>query len=116
MGLYKVKVLGRAQSASTAVGLGLRIAQGTATISTIGIAWAFAQGANGVSKDFRYDQISTADNVTSVSSQAANTNFIVRGEGMIRVTVAGTVAIQFRSETTGAVTLQPDTSFILELA
>jgi hypothetical protein len=114
-GLYKIKVLGKAQTASTTSGLGLRIAAGTATISNVGVAWSFSQGANGVSKDFRYDQTATADNITSASTQAANTDFMVRGEGFIRVSVAGTVVVQFRSESTTAATLQADTSFILEL-
>jgi hypothetical protein len=45
----------------------------------------------------------------------ANSNFSVTGEGVIRITTAGTVAIQIRPETNGtAATIRPDSIFLLE--
>lgn len=116
VGLYFFMFAGNMQSASTTVGVGVRIAPVTATITTVSGKFNFAQGTNGVSHDFEYDQIATATNLTSASVAGANTNFCVNGSGVFRVTVAGTVAIQTRTETAGtAVTLQPDSAFVLEL-
>lgn len=116
VGLYFFKFAGNMQSASTTVGVGVRVAPVTATITTVSAKWNFAQGTNGVSHDFEYDQTTGATNLTSASVQAANTDFSVNGFGVFRVTVAGTVAIQTRTETANtAVTLQPDAAFVLEL-
>lgn len=116
VGLYFMRFAGNAQSAATATGIGIRIAPITATVTTVAVKWNLAQGANGVSHDFEYDQITTTTNLTSASAQAANTDFGVNGFGTFRVTTAGTVAIQIRSENAGtAITLQPDAALIVEL-
>lgn len=116
VGLYYFRFAGNMQSAATANGVGVRVAPVTATMTTVSAKWNLSQGANGVSHDFEYDQIANNTNLTSASAQAANTNFSVNGFGVFRLTVAGTVAIQIRSEGNGtAITLQPDSVFILEL-
>lgn len=116
IGLYMFRFSGNMQSTQTTAGVGVRVAPVTATVTTVSAKWNIAQGTNGVSHDFEYDQILTTDNVTSASVAAANTNFSVNGMGVFRVTVAGTVAIQTRTETAGqTATLQPDAGFVLEL-
>lgn len=116
VGLYFFRFVGTMQSTQTQTGVGVRIAPVTATITTVSAKWNIAQGADGVSHDFEYDQLLTTTNVTSASVNAANTNFAVNGFGTFRVTVAGTVAIQIRTETAGqTATLQPGAAFISEL-
>lgn len=115
-GLYFFKFAGNMQSAALNTGVGVRVAPVTATVTTVSGKWNFAQGANGVSHDFEYDQVLTTTNITSASVATQNTNFSVNGFGVFRVTVAGTVAIQTRTETAGtAATLQTDAAFVLEL-
>lgn len=113
-GLYRVTVLGLYQTTATTTGIGFRVVAGTATITTVAIDWEIAQAANGTDQDFEYKQVDQAVNVTSASAVAANTDTYFRGVGLIRVTVAGTVATQFRSETGTAVSVRTDTAFILE--
>lgn len=99
VGLYKVRFSSLIQSSATTNGIGLRVIGGTATISRIGIAWSIAQGSNGVSQNFGYDQVdtTTTTNITA-SIQAANTSYMAVGDGFLRVSVAGTVVLQMRSE------------------
>ena len=112
IGLYKITFIGKASSSGTQVGLGVRVSNGTATVSNVNIAWAISQGANGTSQKYQFDQTSTTDDITSASAPGANTSFVVLGNGFIRVATAGTVVIQLKSETsTGIATLLPD-SFV----
>lgn len=115
IGLYKITFLGKVRTAATNSGLGLRLAQGTATISDIAIKWRIPQGANGTAQSFIYDQTATTNNITSASIATSNTDYVAIGEGYIRITTEGTVAVQFRSETTTAATLQANAALILEL-
>jgi hypothetical protein len=115
-GLYRVTFRGRAQSASTTNGMGVRISNGTSVVSTVSIAWSISQGANGVSQKFQYDQTAANANITSASVNAANTDLSITGDGVIRITSAGTLVLQFRSELNGtAATLLADSSLTLEL-
>lgn len=115
VGLYRVKVFGRYQTAATTTGIGTRINAGTATISTINIDWKYQQAANGTAQDFTYKQLATNDNITSASVVAANTNYHFSGEGIIRITAQGTITCEYRTEVnTSAVTVQPDTVMIIE--
>ena len=100
-GLYSFRFFGIAQSGNNSNGIGVRISNVSATVTTIQGSWQISQAANGTAQKFQYDQIATNTNVTSASVQAANANFSVVGEGVFRVTVAGTVAIQLRSELNG---------------
>jgi hypothetical protein len=117
VGLYRFRFFGIAQSGSTTNGMGIRIVNGTSTISTILAKWFIGQGANGTTQNFQYDQIALNTNVTSASAQAANTNFSIIGEGVFRVTVAGTATIQIRSELNGtAASLLADSNLEVWLA
>jgi len=117
VGLYFIKFVGLMQSGGTPNGVGVRVSTGTGTITTCNVKWTIAQGANGaINMSYEYDQLATTTNITSASVQAANTTFNVTGMGLIRVTIAGTVTIQIRSEVNGtAASLLADSSFILEL-
>ncbi len=116
IGLYYFKFAGNMQSAAVNTGVGLRVAPVTATMTTVSAKWNVTQGANGTAHDFEYDQIANNTNINTISVVAANSNFSVNGLGCFRITNAGTVAIQTRTETAGtAATLQPDSVFILEL-
>jgi hypothetical protein len=118
VGLYKFYFSGLVQSSGTNQGgIGLRISNVSATVSTVYAKWKIPQAANGTTKNFIYDQLSATTDVTSASTNAANTNQIADGSGVFRVTAAGTVAIQLRSETdTVTATLGVDASFIIEPA
>lgn len=116
VGLYMFWFYGTMQSSATNTGVGVRIAPVTATVTVVSAKWNIPQGSAGVSHDFEYDQLSDTTNTTSASSASANADFAVNGMGVFRVTVAGTVAIQTRTETSGqTATLQPDAVFVLEL-
>lgn len=115
-GLYRVSFRGRGQSGSTTNGIGIRVSNGTANVTTINIAWAIAQGANGVSQKFQFDQIATNTNITTASAATANTDFAILGDGVVRIATSGTLIIQLRSELNGtASSLLADSCFILEL-
>ena len=115
VGLYAFRFDGQYQSAATATGVGFRITNGTATVTTMYGKWYNSQAADGTAKSFQVDQLNSTTNVTSTSSSAANSNANISGEGVFRVTVAGTVAIQIRSEVGGSqVLVQPDAVFVIE--
>lgn len=115
VGLYFFRFAGNMQSTQTQSGVGVRISPVTATITTISAKWNFSQGADGTAHDFEFDQVLTTTNVTSASVTTANANFAVNGMGVFRVTVAGTVAIQLRTEVAGqTATIQPDSALIVE--
>lgn len=114
-GLYRMVFFALMQTGSTTSGTGVRVAPSTASITTIGIKWFISQAVNTTSANFQYEQKATADNLTSASAAAANTNFTVSGEGVFRISVAGSVAIQIRPENAGtACTIRPDAIFLLE--
>jgi len=113
-GLYEFQFTGIAQSTAALTGIGLRLAQGTATISSLTINWNFSQGAAGTDKNFEYSQIALADNITSASFQTANANAPVSGRGVFRVSLEGTVAMQIRTENAGTgVSIRPDSILIV---
>lgn len=103
-GLYQINVLGLFQSSATTSGAGFRVIAGTATVTTIYGDWEITQGGNGTDQDYEYKQVDQTINVTSTSVVAANTNYVFTGRLICRVTVAGTVVTQFRSETGGQTT------------
>lgn len=109
VGLYSFQFFGLSQSAATSTGVGFRISNVSATVSTMYGKWFIDQAANGTAQSFQYAQLANNTNVTSASSIVASTNFSVTGFGVFRVTAQGTVAIQIRSETAGTqVLIQPD--------
>lgn len=108
-GLYRVSFIGIGQSTSTLIGMGVRLGTGTAAVSTVTINWKISQAANGTDKNFEYSQLASNTNVTSTGVITANTNFPISGNGIIRVTTAGTLVIQIRNEDNiTAVSIRPD--------
>jgi hypothetical protein len=112
-GLYALRLRGIMQSTAIGTGVGLRLAAGTATISELNVNWTFSQAANGTDKNYEYSQLAAADNITSASTLTANANFPVAGDGIMRISVTGTVAIQIRTETGGTgVSIRPNSTLI----
>lgn len=112
VGLYKIIFIGAMQSGATQNGVGVRVSPVTATISNIYVKWFISLTAT---TNAQNEQMTTTTNLTSASVATANSNFSVTGEGVIRITSAGTVAIQIRPETNGtAATIRPDSIFLLE--
>ena len=102
------------QSTAGATGLGLRLGNASATISTCYAKWMIAQTSNGTSQSFIYDQLSPTTNVTSTLAPTANTDMVVTCQGTFRVTAAGTVAIQIRSETGTSVSIRPESLLFIK--
>jgi hypothetical protein len=116
VGLYRFSFFGRMQSGATQAGVGIRVSNVSATVTTCAAKWYIDQGANGTAQAFQYNQSAANTNVTSASVAVANAAFNVVGDGVFKVTTAGTVAIQIRSETNGtAATILTDSVFIMEL-
>lgn len=97
-GTYSFKGFVIFRSAATTTGIGFRMNAGTATLTSVLGKFRVAQAVNGVSKDFTYDQLTAADNIVSASAIAANTDALMECSGTFTVSVAGTVALNFRSE------------------
>jgi hypothetical protein len=115
-GLYKFELFGAYQSAATTTGIGLRIVQGSSTMTTVRAIWGI-QTSNATTTDMmtEYRQIDQTVNVFTGSTPIVATDWIVRGDGEFRLTGSGTVKIQFRSETGGtAVTIRQDTYLRIE--
>lgn len=115
-GLYKFELFGAYRSAATTTGIGLRIIQGTATMTTVRAIWGI-QTSNATTADMmtEYRQIDQTTNVTTGSTPIVATDWIMRGNGEFRLTVSGTVKVQFRSEVSGsAVTVVQDSYLRIE--
>lgn len=112
-GLYAIRLRGIMQSTAGGTGVGLRLAQGTATISELSINWTFSQAGAGTDKNYEYSQNALGDNVTSGSVATANANFPVAGDGVFRVSSQGTVAIQIRTENAGTgISIRPNSTVV----
>lgn len=114
VGTYAFECFAICQSTNANTGVGLRVGAGTATLGATFGKWDISQAANGTSKNFQYDQLDSTTNVTSASVATANTNFIVTGRGIVTLSTAGTIAIQFRSETTTASSIRIGSIFYLK--
>jgi hypothetical protein len=116
IGLYKFSFIGIFQTAVTTTGAGFRIGAGTATLSTVFGKFLIPQAANGTASNFQVDQVAANTNVTSASVATANSNVLVIGNGVVRVTTAGTVRLEFRTEVAGSnAILQADSIIQFEL-
>lgn len=113
-GTYILRCMAVCQSSAVGTGIGLIFGVGTATATNCFGKWQISQAANGTAKNFEYDQLSTAGNVTSASVAAANTNLLIMGEGFITTSTAGTINIQLRSENANAVSIRPGSIFFLK--
>jgi hypothetical protein len=115
VGFYKIEAFVICQSTAGTVGLGMRIGQGTAVIgSPMGVQWQIPLNANGNDRYFEYDQTTPTENIFTTSAPAANTNFVVKGVGVLNVTTAGTIAVQIRSENANAVSVRPNSLFFIK--
>lgn len=115
VGFYKIEAFIICQSTAAGTGLGLRIGQGTATIANpMGIQWNIATAGNGTDRYFQYDQTDDADNINTINSPAANTNFVANGVGVLQITATGTIAVQLRSENANAVSVRPNSIFFIK--
>ncbi len=115
VGFYKVEAFVICQSTAGTVGLGLRIGQGSAVIANpMGVQWQIPLNANGNDRYFEYDQTAPGDDVSTTSAPAANTNFVVKGVGVLNITTAGTIAVQIRSENANAVSVRPNSLFFIK--
>jgi len=114
VGTYILRCMAVCQSSAGGTGIGLRFGVGTATATSCFGKWQISQAGNGTAKNFEYDQLSTAENVTSASVATANTNLLIMGEGFITTSTAGTINIQLRSENTNAVSIRPGSIFFLK--
>lgn len=107
-GNYILEFEGTFQSSVTTTGIGLRLAQGTGTISFVSINWKFSQAGNGTDKYYEYSQTSLANNVTSTVTSSINTNHPAVALGIFSISSPGSVVIQIRSEVNGsAVSIRP---------
>jgi hypothetical protein len=114
VGLYQWIYHGVCQSTNTGVGLGLRLNVSTAASNLCNGKWSIAQAAAGTASNFVYDQLNTSVNITSASVAAANSDFIVRGEGIINITSSGTVVMQARGETATSVSIRPGSYLVFK--
>jgi hypothetical protein len=113
-GTYMFNCFAICQSTSAAAGIGLRVGAGTATLSDTFGKWAVSQAAEGVNRNYEYDQLNSTTNFSSATVQTANTNFIVNGNGIVTLTTEGTIAVQIRSETTATVSIRIGSIFYLK--
>lgn len=102
IGKYNFEYFGIHQSTNTAVGLGVRMSNVTATLGLCYGKFFVSQGANGTALNYSYDQITSTSNFNSVLANNSNQDFLVTGNGYFTVTVAGTVALQMKSSLGGA--------------
>jgi hypothetical protein len=114
VGTYRFECFAICQSTAANTGVGVRIGAGTATLGATFGKWDISQAANGIDKNFQYDQLNSTTNVTSTSVATANTDFVVTGRGIVTLSTAGTIAIQFRSETTTASSIRIGSIFCLK--
>lgn len=112
VGTHAVKCVIIFRSSATANGVGFRIGNQTATVTSIYGKWQISQGATGTAKDFVYDQLSLTDNITSASVIAANTDAVAVFDGVITISGSGSLILQFRSELAGNTTSVMPGSFI----
>ncbi len=113
-GLYELTLKGIMQSTATTNGVGLRLVNGTAAFSTLSIDWSLSQGVNGTDKKYDYSQLNAAANIASASVITANTDFPVLGMGVFRISTAGTISVQLRSETNGVgSSIRPNSMLII---
>ena len=113
-GTYMFNCFAICQSTSAAAGIGLRVGAETATLGDTFGKWAVSQAAEGVNRNYEYDQLNSTTNFSSAAVQTANTNFIVNGNGVVTLTTEGSIAVQIRSETTAAVSIRIGSIFYLK--
>lgn len=111
VGTYRVSGVLVFQSTAVGTGVGFRLNAVAASISAVHAKFRVSQAANGTAKDYVYDQLSTATNVTSTSVQAANTDAVCTFEAIVEMGVSNPLFIEMRSETGTSVSIRAN-SFI----
>jgi hypothetical protein len=102
IGNYVFKVYAKVQSAAASNGYGVRLSNGTATIVDLLAAWQLPTNADFSTQHFNsYAQNTVGENNITGTIGAANTDYMVIGQGFFSVSVAGTVGVQVRSEANG---------------
>lgn len=115
VGLYKFNFISLAYSTSISTGVGVRLACTSGDISTIYGKYSISQSVPGTTQAYEYDQTSEATNITSSSSPSTSYGFVVKGEGIVRVTTPAVLTMQFRSEVeNSAVLIDTDAHFSVE--
>lgn len=112
-GIYRWDTTIIFQSTATGTGIGFRMNVGTAVANFCNGTWSIVTGGNGTDRFFQYDQIGLATNVTTGSVPTANADFIAQGFGFIDITTAGGISLQFRSESTTAVSVRANSVLTL---
>lgn len=102
VGTYAFRAYIKVRSATTGNGYGLRFSSVSATVSDIIAQWRLPANADfSTTHNIVYSQRLITDNNVAGTVNVANRDYMAVGEGTFTVSVAGTVAIQFRSETNG---------------
>jgi hypothetical protein len=113
VGYYKFYTIIKIRSAASNNGYGLRFQNVSATVSDILAQWRLPSGADfSNSQNDTYSQRILGANDVTKAIGSANTDYTAIGEGFFNVSVAGTVTIQFRSETAGTVVTAGIGSFL----
>ena len=99
VGKYKIKAYIYYQSAATTTGIGLRLVNGTATVSNIKMQWTIPLTATTAAN---IAQIATTTNSVATSTPAANTTYLAIGQGIVDISSQGTIIPQLRSEIAGS--------------
>lgn len=98
-GVYAFSAFIKIRSAAAANGYGLRLSNGTATVSDVIAEWALPANADfSTIQNIFYSQRLITDNNVAGTIGLALTDYLATGFGTFTVTLAGTVAIQLRSE------------------
>lgn len=114
VGTYRYNALMRLQSTATTNGMGFRLNQVTATVSQVSGKISTTVSLTGVTRNNDYDQVLLADNFFTTSAPVANVDFLANIIGSFQISVAGTVALQFRSEAAVASSIRPGSIMTIE--
>ena len=102
------------QSTNVNTGISLRLNQASATVSQVYGKYLIDVGADGVSKNFGYSQLSLATNVATNAVPTVNTDATAIVEGVFTISAPGTVAMQMRSETGTSVSIRTGSNCVIE--
>jgi hypothetical protein len=115
VGNYSVRAAVLIRSAASATGYAIRLKEvAPAVLTNVGIAWQMATNANFTLNHFNvYAQVNTTIDTVTGNIGAANTDYVTLATGFFRVTTAGPVAIQLRTENAGTIVTAGVGSFLI---
>lgn len=102
VGRYTFQAIGVYQSTATTTGFGIRLANNTATVSSLIADWQISQAGNGTTKNYLVSQLNTATNAPATAALTANADAPFSGRGVFSLSTSGSVAAQIRSEVAGS--------------